>query len=134
MRVHIIDMKTGMYLAKRDPAQPGIYNKESVSLIDSDGAVTNKNVDFLLPMSTKFYDMRIKGHNACNWDEECVVNEHVSYICRENVVILFEILECNTNMILANDPRLNADMFYPVAWAYLRPLGKTDIHLSRNRL
>jgi len=96
--------------------------------------VTNKPVDYLLPMSTKFFDMRIKGHNACAWHEEFIINEHASYICRQNVVILFEILECNTTMILQNDQRLNADMFYPVAWAYLRPLGRADIHLSRNRL
>ena len=30
--------------------------------------------------------------------------------------------------------RLNAELLYPIAWAYLRPLGKADIHLSRNRL
>ena len=70
----------------------------------------------------------------CRWNEEFVVNEHASYICRENVIFLFEILECNTTMILENDRRLNADNFYPVAWAYLRPLGTADIHLSRNRL
>lgn len=85
-------------------------------------------------MSTKFYDMRITGQNMCRWQEEFIVNEHASYICRKNVVLLFEILECNTTLILENDERLNADNFYPVAWAYLRPLGTADIHLSRNRL
>jgi len=96
--------------------------------------VTNKTVDFLMPMSTKFYDMRITGQNMCRWNEEFIVNEHASYICRQNVVLLFEILECNTQMILEGDQRLNADNYYPVAWAYLRPLGQADIHLSRNRL
>ena len=37
-------------------------------------------------------------------------------------------------MIIENDKRLNADLLLPVAWGYLRPLGKADIHLSRNRL
>ena len=69
-------------------------------------------------MSTKFFDMRIKGQNACLWNEE----------------FIFEILECNTSMIIAKDRRLNAELMYPIAWAYLRPLGKADIHLSRNRL
>ena len=134
VRVHIVDLRTGKYLQKRDPNQPGVTNLESASLIDSNGEVTSKDVDFLLPMSTKFFDMRIKGHNACQWNEEFVVNEYASYICQPHVIILFEILECNTTMIIENDRRLNAEMLYPVAWAYLRPLGKADIHLSRNRL
>ena len=81
VRVHIVDLKTGKYLAKREPLKPGVTNKEHVSLIDSEGHITTKNVDFLLPMSTKFFDMRIRGHNACEWQEEFIVNEAVSYIC-----------------------------------------------------
>ena len=41
-RVHIMDMRTGKYLAKREGAMPGVANKESVSLIDSEGHVTDK--------------------------------------------------------------------------------------------
>ena len=134
VRVHIIDMETGKYLAKKAPSLPGISNKESCGLIDSEGTVTNVPVDYLMPMSTRFYDMRITGQNMCRWHEDFVVNEVAPYICRPNVVILFEILECNTTMILEKDPRLNADHLYPIAWAYLRPLGRADIHLSRNRL
>ena len=134
VRVHICDMETGKYLAKSQPGKPGISNKESCALIDSEGNITNKDVDFLMPMSTRFYDMRITGQNMCRWNEDFIVNELAPYICRPNVVILFEILECNTTMILENDQRLNADNMYPVAWAYLRPLGRADIHLSRNRL
>ena len=133
-RVHIIDMNTGKYLAKRDAALPGVANRESNALIDSEGIITSKPVDYLMPMSTGFYDMRITGQNMCRWQEEFVVNEHAAYVCRPNVIFLFEILECNTTMILENDRRLNAENFYPVAWAYLRPLGTADIHLSRNRL
>lgn len=134
VRVHIIDMETGKYLAKKSPSKPGISNKESCALIDSEGNITNKQVDYLMPMSTRFYDMRITGQNMCRWHEEFVVNEVAPYICRPNVVLLFEILECNTTMIQEKDPRLNADHLYPIAWAYLRPLGRADIHLSRNRL
>ena len=133
-RVHIMDMRTGKYLAKREGAMPGVANKEAVSLIDSEGHVTEKLCDFLLPVSTKFYDMRITGHNACRWNEEFIINEYASYICNPNVIILFEILECNETLILENDKRLNADMLLPVAWGYLRPLGKADLHLSRNRI
>lgn len=129
-----MDMRTGKYLAKRENAMPGVANKESIAIIDSEGHITEKNCDFLLPVSTKFYDMRKDGTNACFWNEEFIINEHASYICNPNVVILFEILECNETLILQNDKRLNADMLLPVAWGYLRPLGKAAIHLSRNRI
>ena len=36
---------------------------------------TQKPVDFFMPMSTKFFDMRIKGHNSCQWNEEFIINE-----------------------------------------------------------
>lgn len=81
VRVHIMDMRTGKYLAKRDPEQPGVANLESSSLIDADGNITSKKVDYLLPVSTKFFDMRKNGKNACDWNEEFIINEYASYIC-----------------------------------------------------
>ena len=81
VRVHIIDMITGKYLAKQNPERPGVANKEFCSLIEHGGMINNKVVDFLLPMSTGFYDMRRTGHNTCQWNESFVVNEHASYIC-----------------------------------------------------
>lgn len=61
VRIHIIDMRTCKYLAKTDPNLPGSYNREAASLLDSKGNFTHKDVDFLLPLSTRFFDMRIKG-------------------------------------------------------------------------
>ena len=90
-----MDMETGKYLAKSRPEQPGVANIENVSLIDDEAKVTNENVDFLLPMSTKFYDMRKSGQSSCAWNEEFILNELAQNICQPNVVILFEILECN---------------------------------------
>lgn len=51
-----------------------------------------------------------------------------------NVLILFEILECNPALIAQNSKLLNKELMYPIAWAYLRPLGTAHIHLSRTRL
>lgn len=51
-----------------------------------------------------------------------------------NVIFLFEILEFNPNMIFESPDLLNADNLYPIAWAYLRPLGAAQIHLARTRL
>lgn len=47
---------------------------------------------------------------------------------------MFEILECNPSLIMEKSKLLNAEMLYPVAWAYLRPLGTAQIHMKRSRL
>jgi len=87
-----------------------------------------------MPLATKFFDMRIKGHNSCQWNEEFILNEFAHYILQPQVVLLFEILECNTTLIQEGSKKLNAEMMYPVAWAYLRPLGTAHINMSRSRL
>jgi len=91
-------------------------------------------VDFFLPMSTTMFDMRIKGQNQCQWNQEFNINERASHILQSNVVILFEILDFNTEMIINGSKDLRADNLYPVAWAYLKPLGMAHIHMSRTRL
>jgi hypothetical protein len=50
------------------------------------------------------------------------------------VLFLFEILDFNPNMIFQYREKLNADLLYPIAWAYLRPVGTAQIHMSRTRL
>jgi hypothetical protein len=37
-------------------------------------------------------------------------------------------------MIFESPDLLNADNLYPIAWAYLRPVGAAQIHLARTRL
>ena len=46
VRIHIVDMETGKYLAKSDKSKPGVYNKESVQLITKtdDESVTDNSV------------------------------------------------------------------------------------------
>jgi hypothetical protein len=61
VRVHIVDMNTCKYLAKSQPLLPGSYNREACSLLDSKGNFENKPVDFIMPIATRFFDMRIKG-------------------------------------------------------------------------
>lgn len=134
VRVHIIDMDTFKYLAKKDSLQPGVYNKESTSFVDTTKYVSRSITDFLLPLSTQMYDLRIKGMNIAQWDEEFVINEFAHHILRPNVLMLFEILDFNPQMIFENRNKLNADLLYPVAWAYLRPVGTAHIHVSRTRL
>lgn len=135
VRVHIVDMTTSKYLAKRLPLTPGITNKETFGLMENGGKIHEKPVDFLMPMATPFYDMRVSGQNYCQWNEEFVINEYAQDLLNPNVVFLFEILELNSQLIKDNvTSKLNAEMLYPVAWAYLRPTGQARIHLGRCRL
>ena len=89
------------YVGTRDGYAPGVWNKESVSTLSLDPqnqlAVDwgDKDVDFLLPFATQFFDMRIKGNNSCQWNEEFIINEYAQNILQKNVVILFEMLEMN---------------------------------------
>ena len=78
--------------------------------------------------------MRIQGHNSCAWNEEFIINELAHHLLKPSVVILFEILEMNPSMIMKRDKRLNTENLYPIAWAYLRPLGTAHIHMTRSRL
>lgn len=50
------------------------------------------------------------------------------------MIFLFEILDFNTSMIFENPDLLNADNLYPIAWAYMRPVGAAQIHLAKTRL
>jgi len=34
----------------------------------------------LLPMATKFFDMRILGQTRCTWDENFIINEETKNI------------------------------------------------------
>ena len=101
---------------------------------DADTTFTHREVDFMLPLATRFFDMRIKGHNSCQWNEEFVINEYAEHLLQENVVILFEIIEMNPGLIMKGDSRLNSENLYPIAWAFLRPLGAAHIHMTRSRL
>lgn len=134
VKVHMMDMTTSKYLAKKDATKPGAYNRESISLLNSKGEITAKPTDFFLPVATKMYDMRIKGQNQCCWNEQFFINEFASHILKPSTVFLFEILECNTSLIQQGSALLNAEMMYPVAWGYLRPVGTAHIHMSRTRI
>ena len=76
-----------------------------------------------MPISTTICDLRIKGENLARWEEEFIINEHADYIMKPNVLLLFEILDFNPELIFENKKLLNAELLYPVAWAYLRPVG-----------
>jgi hypothetical protein len=105
VRVHVVDLNSSKYVAKNDSQDHGVANKESVSFFkinkDKDEKTPMKApADFLLPMSTKMYDMRVKGVNFCEWNEEFIINEKAQHLMKPNVVILFEILEFNPLLVI----------------------------------
>lgn len=134
VRMHIVDMKTCKYLAKSVPSNSGIANKESASFLDNSKRHTSERVDYFLPISTSLFDLRIRGTNLAEWDEEFVINEQASLLLNPNVLFLFEILDFNPDLIFEHPKLLNADLMYPIAWGYLRPVGAAHIHMSRTRV
>lgn len=140
VRIHIVDMHTNKYLAKSETSDvPGVTNKESVNFFQMSQEQNEKiplmsEPDFLLPLSTSMYDLRVKGVNFCEWNEEFIINEKVTELMKANVLIMFEILEFNTQLVVNNSNLLNSDKLYPVAWAYLRPLGAASIHMDKVKL
>lgn len=137
VRIHILDMDTNKYLAKKDRAEPGVANKESCNFFQVEGDQKEARkipVDFFMPMSTQMYDMRVKGVNFCEWNEDFIINECAEHLLKQNVLIMFEILEFNPLLVIENSPELTPDKLYRVAWAYLRPLGTASIHLDRVKL
>jgi hypothetical protein len=91
--------------------------------MDSAKFHTRSVVDYIMPISTQMYDLRVKGMNLAQWQEEFVINENARYLLSPNVIFLFEILDFNTNLMFESPGLLNADNLYPIAWAYLRPVG-----------
>lgn len=96
--------------------------------------MTNVDTNFLLPMSTKMNDLRINGVNYCNWDEDFVINEYAKNIYSPDTIILFEILDFSERLLFNGSKKLTPDNLYPVAWAYLRPLGTANIHMGTRKL
>lgn len=138
VRIHVIDLSTNKYLAKSDPTSPGVAFNETVSYLklnaDKKKEPMMSEPNFILPMSTQMYDMRILGNNYCEWNEDFIINEKVKNLLKADVVIMFEILDFNTELVVKNSKLLNSDKLYPVAWAYLRPLGTASVHLEKVKL
>lgn len=133
-------MDTNKYLAKSGkPSIPGVAFHENVNFIKYNQAEKKKEYkkqdpDFILPMSTKMYDLRVLGNNYCEWNEEFIINEKVKNILKPNVIILFEILDFTPELVVKKSNLLTSDNFYPVAWAYMRPMGSASVHLEKVKL
>jgi len=95
VRVHIVNLDTCKYLAKEDLSKPSTANIESADFMDSGKNHTPALSDFIMPLTTNMFDLRVKGMNLAQWEEEFVINEYSQYLLKPNVVFLFEILDFN---------------------------------------
>lgn len=134
VRVHIVNLSTCKYLSKEYPTRPSVSNIESASFMDSGKHHTISSSNFIMPLSTSMFDLRVKGMNLAQWNEEFTLNEYASHILKANVIFLFEILDFNASLMFESPELLNADNLYPIAWGYLRPVGAAQLHLSKTRI
>ena len=74
-------------------------------------------------------DLRIRGTNLAEWNEEFIINMHAYKLLQPETLILFEILDFNPDLIFEKKCPLNAELLYPIAWGYLRPVGQARIHM-----
>jgi hypothetical protein len=58
------------------------------------------------------------------WNESIVLNEEFLHICRENVVIIFQVLDFATVSKLSKHP------WYPIAWGFLKICGKEKANVE----
>jgi jouberin len=133
VRVHVIDMSTQKYLAKEELV-PCMQTRESVSLVDAGKNFQRQRSDFVQPFSTSLTDLRRKGQMMAEWEDEFVINERVAKVLEPEVVFLFELLDFCPDLAMTQPELLNSDHFYPIAWAYLRPIGMANVHVSTQLL
>lgn len=87
-----------------------------------------------MPITTKHYDLREKAENFCSWYENFIIDISVEEFLKPNNVILFEILDYSPALLLENSKLLNSDNMVPVAWGFLRPVGKVRQHLADSKI
>jgi len=58
-----------------------------------------------------------------NWNEKLIYTEQFKHIIRENIVILFEIVD----YIGSIRPLVTMNDWHRIAWAFLRPIGSNGV-------
>ena len=80
VKIHVIDMSTCQPLKKESSFNRRVtsFNESCVKLLkqNNEHILQPRNCDYILPMATTFYDMRIKGQTQCSWNEEFIINEN----------------------------------------------------------
>ena len=133
VRVHVIDLSKDAYKSKTHSHGVVAYH-ERIGQIDSTKTYHSGNSNFIVPFSTPPCDLRITGENDPHWDEEFILADDAYSLLDPNTVFLFEILDFNFKLTRQNSKLLRNDKMYPVAWAFLRPVGSCKMHLGVSKL
>ena len=81
--ISIVNLKTGRYIQKSDFSTPALYRGENYSRMQHNLNTTNldlfkSNLDMIPPFATCPYDLREKGENYAEWNEDFYINEKAS--------------------------------------------------------
>ncbi|KAB0796795.1 hypothetical protein PPYR_10856 [Photinus pyralis] len=110
VKVHIVDMSSGNYILKSDNNRAVVFYYE------------NKGIEYITPLLCKPYDLH-NNHSVCpEWDEMLLINEDMTYILEQGVIIFFELIDF-VSFSVANS-QTKPEGWHKIAWGFLKPLGK----------
>lgn len=90
------------------------------------------------PVMTSPVDLRVNRDKNPVFNEEFVWNLNVSTVIENKVVIFFELIDFNLEILTkinsAADPSFDDDGFKLIAWSYVIINGESSFHLSDSKL
>lgn len=84
----------------------------------------------LYPFCTRPFDLKSVGELRPQWKERFLLNVTKEEILKDNVVILFEVMDWNLSTLSS----CNHENLIPIAWGYVKPNGEATHHLGDNKL
>ncbi len=144
VRMHLVSLKTGVYLQKADYQLISSINANSV--YQSEQATTLQNVpggkqrcetrslDFIPPFATNACDLRAIGKSRAEWYEDIIVNADLERLVDNDVLLLFELLDFSPFLLVENPAELSREGFFRVAWGYLRLAGLSQYHVGQSKV
>ncbi|KAL4475781.1 hypothetical protein ABPG72_011558 [Tetrahymena utriculariae] len=136
VRAHIVNMKNGIYVQKSKNDRDCIIRGESLAIFDETKKEyeSYKN-DLIYSFATNCVDLREAGGARARWNETFLINEEIDNILKEDVIILFEVLDFNPKQLQTRDfNNLDQDYYYKVAWGYIRPIGLAKNHFGLSKV
>ncbi|KAL7987741.1 hypothetical protein Chor_006660 [Crotalus horridus] len=121
VKVHVIDVKTGLYVKKENSRQVSSFYEQ-------------EKVGHILPIMTQPYDFRQFKSTLPEWEEQILFNERFNYFLQDaegspKVILFFEILD----FLSMNDAKANFDIqaqesgFRKICWAFLKLVGANGV-------
>ncbi|XP_041358926.1 jouberin-like [Gigantopelta aegis] len=120
VRVHVVDMNTGYYLAKQHKDRP----------VTSYYEIQNEQLIHILPIMTQPFDFKLHRSVLPVWEDLLVFNENFNYFVSEesNVILFFELLDfvsMNAAARKYNNVK-NEGGWHRIAWAFLKVRGANN--------